>query len=185
VDWVLIGYFPKNVQRVPPWLLAPAVRMICSVSECESSGPDDWILKGLHNELGLYPDEETATSVIPPGDVSRYTLFAYKTIPFFFDKGGKKPFALPDLPVAPIPPGYIRLGYDVVSRKGGIDNFMCSPLSCNSLADNRPVNPYCLVDDPVIAEAWALEFSRPEARCEPGPYHVVEVWARNIPSLDK
>jgi hypothetical protein len=184
MDWIPIGYFPKKVQP-PNWPKNTVVREICSVSECVSSGPEDWILKWRHNEMGFYPDEETAMSVIPPGDVSSYTLFAYKTTPFFFDNGKRKPFVLPELPVAPIPPGYTRLGYDVVSKHPGIANFDHSPLSCNNVAVDSPINRFCLLTDADTAEAWALKFSKPECRCEPGPYHVVEVWAKNIPSLDK
>ena len=56
----------------------------------------------------------------------------------------------------------------------GSPSFFCSPLSCNGMAEEYPVNRYCLVDDPDTALAMARDFAT--GNCEPGPYCVVEVW---------
>ena len=42
------------------------------------------------------------------------------------------------------------------------------------MAEEYPVNRYCLVDDPDTALAMARDFAT--GNCEPGPYCVVEVW---------
>jgi hypothetical protein len=55
-----IGYFPKHVLTRPDWLKAAGVLEVCSVSECVSPGPDDWISHWAHNDLWLYNDEATA-----------------------------------------------------------------------------------------------------------------------------
>lgn len=65
------------------------------------------------------------------------------------------------------------LGCDVVSRSTG-SFFECSPLSCNRLATDRPVNTYCLLDR--LEDALGLARRCEPAGCEPGPYHVLRVW---------
>ena len=72
---------------------------------------------------------------------------------------------------------YIRIGYDVVERNAsmGILGFGCSPLSCNGMAENIPVNEFCLLNDLESALATAHRFDAEKP--EPGPYVVIEVLA--------
>ncbi len=56
----------------------------------------------------------------------------------------------------------------------GSPSFFCSPLSCNGMAAEYPVNRSCLVDDLETAVTMARDFAT--GNCEPGPYCVVEVW---------
>ncbi len=81
----------------------------------------------------------------------------------------------------PLDGSFINLGYDLVSREchtlvsptcGG--QFGHSPLSCNHLAESVPTNRYCLLD--TAEEAFALAPTLESSGCEPGPYHIVEVW---------
>jgi len=53
--------------------------------------------------------------------------------------------------------------------------FGCSPLTCNSMAENIPVNEFCLLDvlESALATAQRFEIEKPE----PGPYFVIEVLA--------
>ena len=46
--------------------------------------------------------------------------------------------------------------------------------SCNYMAEEYPVNRFCLVDDLDTALAMVHDFAT--GNCEPGPYCVVEVW---------
>ena len=88
------------------------------------------------------------------------------------------------LTAIPIPDGFSRLGYDAVVRDVGKTegelnfppSFGCSPLSCNGMAEEYPVNRYCLVDDLDTAVPMARHFAT--GNCEPGAYCVVEVWRR-------
>ena len=57
-----------------------------------------------------------------------------------------------------------------------VPSFGCSPLSCNYMAQEYPVNRHCLVDDLVTAQAMARDFAT--GNCEPGSYCVVEVWTQ-------
>jgi hypothetical protein len=64
-------------------------------------------------------------------------------------------------------------GFDVVSFDSGTDPG-CSPLSCNSLADELPVNEHCLFA--TFQEAKdALETGKFK-NCEPGPYRIFAVY---------
>jgi hypothetical protein len=73
-----------------------------------------------------------------------------------------------------LPPGYRSLGFDVAGKLDyGIWGFGCSPLSCNGLATEYPVNAHCLLDDLDAAFAAAQRFSIEKP--EPGKYIVAEV----------
>lgn len=170
----LFGYFPKIVIREPDWLKeAPVVEEICSVSNCISKAPPDWIDRWKHNKMWMYDSPELAWSVVPEQDRGRYTLFAYRILPHLFNESGETELVLPDLSVVPIPDEFSRIGYDAVSRSCGT-NFECSPLSCNHMAPEYPVNKHCLVDNLDTAVTMARTFAR--GNCEPGPYCVIEVW---------
>jgi hypothetical protein len=174
---ILIGYFPKRTKRKPEWLEAAGVVEICSVSCCISEEPEEWIDKWLHNDMWVYDSPELAWSVVPEAARPEYDLFAYKLFPVVFENQERKPFALPEIHPQPLSDSFRKLGYDAVSRFAGAA-FECSPLSCNSMADEVPVNRYCLFDEPEIALQKAADFEA--SGCEPGPYFVVEVWRRAV-----
>lgn len=72
------GYFVRQIVARPREMVAPGVREICSVSECMSSGPDEWIQRWLHNGWGWFNRVPDALGVVPPGQESVYRLFAYR-----------------------------------------------------------------------------------------------------------
>ncbi len=170
---ILIGYFPKRTMKRPEWLKAMSVDEVCSVSECVSRGPANWIDNWRHNEMWVYDSPELASSVVPEAERNEYDLYAYKILPVVFDEGSQQPFAVPELEVQPLPGAFERLGIDVVSRSFG-NCFDHSPLSCNGMAEHVAMNRHCLVEDVETAFRLAAEFEA--GGCEPGPYHVVEVW---------
>lgn len=175
----LVGYFAKRIRRPPGWLVGlPLVEQIASVSECISPGPDGWIDAWKHNEMWLFDDEHTTIELVPPDDRPQYSLFAYKMLPMVILDGAHHALSIPRLHVEPLADDYVLLGYDAVSRSAGTA-FECSPLSCNLRATDFPVNKYCLVDSLPDAIQMAAAFSRGQA--EPGPYVVVEVWAKGAP----
>jgi hypothetical protein len=80
---------------------------------------------------------------------------------------------------------YESLGFDVVGVGDGSFFFECSPLSCNGVAAEQPVNRFCLIDDPARALALARDFSHPDSRVEPAwAYGVVEVFALVTSALE-
>jgi len=173
MNFVLIGYFPKIVVVKPEWLKdVPIIEDIYSVSDCISTAPPNWIDQWKHNEMWKYDTPELAWSVVPKQDRERYSLFAYRILPRLYDASGESTFSLPRLNVSPLPRTYISQGFDAVSRSMGND-FECSPLSCNYMAREYPVNKHCLIADLDTVVTMAKTFA--VANPEPGPYCVVEV----------
>ena len=193
-DTVLIGYLPKRIVDLTGDVDAPrfpGVEEICSVSECFSKSPPDWVDCWLHNtDTWLFDDPGAAWWVVPEAERERYRLYAYRLLPtLFHDSGEETGLTLPEIKAAPIPASFVRIGYDAVEhlteymrRLGKAPeedsslSFGCSPLSCNLMAEEYLANRYCLVDDKDTALAMARDFAI--GNCEPGPYCVVEVWTQ-------
>lgn len=163
----LAGYFPKPAAVPDGWPAAARVDEICSVSTCLNAPPAGWIHRWLHNELGFFNTRADARAVGPG-----LALFAYRLWPFRFAEGRLEALAVPHLAVEPLSADFVSLGFDAVSKSAS-SFFECSPLSCNTMALEIPVNRFCLVDSRPEAAALAERFSR--GNQEPGPYHVLEV----------
>jgi hypothetical protein len=171
------GYFPKKVVPRPDWLEVPSVVEICSVSECMSPGPSDWIDQWKHNtETWLFDTVEAAASVLPAGERDAFTIFGYRFWDGEANEGDVRP--LPSFASPPGPePEFESLGFDAVGHWG--TGFNCSPLSCNHGASKLETNEHCLFKTAEAAIAGAKLFS--SGGWEPGPYWVVEVLRRRVP----
>jgi hypothetical protein len=176
-DPIMIGYFPKITVDRPEWLKNDTVEKICSVSDCFSSGPDDWINQWKHNDLGLFDSEEIALSVVGANS-NKFDMYAYKIYPFEFDTGKTYDFDVP-LTVDCDLKFFRFLGYDAVNRSTG-SNFECSALSCNHGAQDFVVNKYCLFNDFEKAYESTVEISK--GGYEPGPWYLVEVYIKKPPT---
>jgi hypothetical protein len=113
--------------------------------------------------------------VVPEGERARHRLFAYRVGLTRFLKGEPE-VVVPSETVrpSPIPASFVSLGFDAVSKSmDGVLGFECSPLSCNAMANELPVNAHCLFPSEKAATSGAEAFSRSEP--EPGAYYVVEV----------
>ncbi|MDG4666677.1 hypothetical protein [Mycobacterium sp. 236(2023)] len=137
-----------------------------------------------HNVAELHDTEDAAWSVVPEAERYAYTLFAYWVVCVRFDDGNSEPWSpaddWPGLSVCPDLSTYAPIGYDIVNSDFG-GGFDCSPLSCNSVANEQVVNEHCLVDDIEVALELGGLFSSQAASVEPRPYHVVEVLWRMRP----
>jgi hypothetical protein len=169
------GFFAKRVAQKPESLQASAVREICSVSECISSGPEKWIELWLHNDLGWFNRIADALRVIPAGEESHYRVFAYRLYPEVFTKSGRMRLVIPpNVEPEPISGDFRRLGFDSANKSmASVLGLECSPLSCNYMADELPANEFCLFADLSDAIAAAERFAAEQP--EPGDYYVVEV----------
>ena len=169
------GYFSKRILPRPEWLQAPAVREICSVSECMSPGAPNWIERWLHNGLGWFNRRADALVVIPPGCEREYRLFAYRIHPEVFTGRERMPLELPrDVHAEPIPDTFRSLGFDCANRSmPDVLGMECSPLSCNAMAGEFETNEFCLFPALDQAVAGAVRFSVEQP--EPGDYYVIEV----------
>lgn len=168
---ILIGYFPKKRLRTPEWLSGTAADEVCSVSECLAPGPPDWIEHWIHNDWGYFNSAADARSVIPDGD-SEYQLLGLALLPLKFENGDSSAMEMGAPPVEPLPDSFTPLGFDVVSKSASF-SFECSPLSCNLMAQQIPVNRYCLLDELEQAMQAATRFSIEQP--EPGAYYVIQV----------
>lgn len=183
IELRLAGYFPKSVVPTPEWLAwveRPDIVGVCSVSHCVSDPPDDWVDHWLHNWLGLFNEPEKGRRVLTPADPPM-RMFAYRVSTVRFVNGCPEAWAWPDdaKPVT-LPADYVSLGFDAVHKyMDGILGFECSPLSCNGLAKEWPVNRHCLLDDLETAIKAAEQFSIDQP--EPGMYYVAEVFAEPEP----
>lgn len=173
----LIGYFPKCTVQRPDWLKAAGVEEICSVSTCIAEAPNGWIDQWRHNEMWVYDTPELAWSVVPDAARADFHVYGHRLFPVQFDEGQQRPFEIPKVDAALLPVSFERLGLDMVSRSCGT-SYECSPLSCNHMAEHVAANRYCLVDDVDVAFRLAAEFEA--SGCEPGPYHVIEVWRKRL-----
>jgi hypothetical protein len=200
---ILVGYFPKRRPDPPkglPFPTAPNVTDLASTAHYLSDGPANWTDQWRHNEMWFFDSEALARKVAaeaieihiepdprrdPPWRVKlsreigcAYDFYAYKVFPCCFVDGRREAFAPPSLNCEPLPADYERLGYDAVNRTC-CPHFECAPLCCNGMAQEIPVNRFCLIDEPERALQVARDFS--VRKPEPGTYFVLEVWRKVSP----
>ena len=172
------GFFMKRIEQAPEGMRLPGVREICSASHCISSAAENWIESWLHNDLGWFNRIADAQSVVRPEHGTGFRLFAYRLHPQKFTADGRVPIVLPeDVRPEAIGPEFRSLGFDASSKTmDSVLGFECSPLSCNAMAEEIPVNEYCLFAtlDEAIAGAERFVLEQPE----PGDYYVIEVLER-------
>ncbi len=174
---LFVGFFPKITARLPDWLDNQSVTEICSVSNCISDGPEQWIRRWKHNEFGFFDDERLAYDVMDRVP-SEFDLYAYKLFPLRCLGDKVEEITLSGEP-RPLPADYDFLGYDIVTHSTS-SFFECSPLSCNHAAEVYAVNEFCLIADQVAAYQTLLEISR-AGTYEPGPYYLFEVYRKKKP----
>ncbi len=168
---ILIGFFPKKTARPDSWFGETNVEEICSVSNCISKGPENWINHWKHNTIWWMYDTEEAAREIARDDTVLYDIYAYRLFPVKFESGREELITIASEASGDLR-GYDILGYDIVSRSEGT-NFECSPLSCNKGCAEFAVNRFCLIDE--LEEAWRIAVliskdSNDKGTWEPGPY---------------
>ncbi len=183
-DWVLLGYRAREKCPKPDWLTVDNVEEIASVSTCiVPSIAVPWTPQA-QNMMGFHATPEEAKHSV---DTNRYFIDGYRLLDVQYQEGVPRKQTIAECFRAsmsedarevrdlrlPIAKGFRILGYDAVSRSVGL-SFQHSPLPCNGMAKEIPVNRYCLIDRLEDAIEAARRFSIGEA--EPGTYYVVEVW---------
>lgn len=178
---VFIGFLARKVPPRPDFLARAPIDDVCSVSECLSPGAPDPNYR--RNSAGFYDTEALAWSLVPEAEADAYTLFAYRALSIRFDGEDSEPWSpadeWPGLAAHGDLSAYAPIGYDIVSCSGGAGvEFECSPLSCNSIANEQAVNQHCLVDDVEVAMELGRLFAGEGVPVEPGSYFVIEVLRR-------
>lgn len=175
---IAAGYMLKKVSPRPSWIRAAAVNDIHSVSSCCSQNFADYVAHWRHNGYWLFnrPADMDEIAKQTGVDRSELTLFYYEDYEQQFDEWGKvwSLFAPESsFPTQVESPTLANLtGFDVVSFSAG-SGPECSPLSCNSLADEMPVNRHCLFE--TFEEAKVELESGKFDDSEPGPFRIFAV----------
>jgi hypothetical protein len=173
---LLVGFFPKITMPRPEWLRVPSVQEICSVSNCISAGPPNWVEQWQHNSLGFYDSEEIALALVADEPEHRYDLYAYELFLVAANAGKLEDFEI-DIAIGQVPSDYEFLGYDVATKSVSAF-FECSPLSCNGAAADFGTNRYCLLDGQSQADAALLQMSI--VKYEPGLCYLFRVHRQKI-----
>jgi len=179
ITHVFVGYLLKRTALRPDFVKNENVVEIASVSGCISAKPKDWITRWRHNELGFYNSEALAKSVLGEDERENepaFDLYAYALYQICAD-AGKVEFLNLTTDAEELPSNYEFLGYDVIS-KAYSDFFECSPLSCNNLAAEVPVNRYCLIDQEADAFRLLTDMGAKYKGVEAGPYYLFRVYRR-------
>jgi hypothetical protein len=177
-----VGYMVKRVAIRPDFLKAVDVVDVYSLSSCVNDDFADYIDYCKHNGYWLFDSSEAIQSLATEHSIElRETLlFYYEVYELQFDGKDWVPFA-PEQSVGTnvVPPAKKRLeGFDVATFSAG-NAPECSPLSCNSLAEELPVNSHCLFS--TFEEAETQLSSGAFDGCEPGPYRIFAVYSVDWP----
>jgi hypothetical protein len=186
---VFLGYCAKQIWTPKgDWCGSwpPHILEIGSVSDCLSERPPSWQENWDFNRSSFWNDEASALATVPVGGIG-FRMHCYRLVPLLFSGGMPRVVeaselfteTLPDLPVSNNVSSYQPLGFDVVETSPL--GFGCSPLSCNGMAAEIPVNRYCLIADLEMALDVGQRFGVEQP--EPGPYVVVEVLRRSSGDL--
>lgn len=176
------GYMLKIVLVRPSSIKTDRVTDIFAVSPCCSRNFTDYISYWQHNGFWLFNKPSDMDDIVARKNISRdgLKLFYYEVYERQFDEVDMRWSSF--TPEASFvtnvkKPRNARLeGFDVVSFAVGT-NPDCSPLSCNALADELPVNAHCLFE--TFQEAKdALEAGKFN-HSEPGPFRIFSVYSVN------
>jgi hypothetical protein len=177
-----VGYLAKRVVPKPEFLKAPQVVDIFSVSNCVNDDFADYIGYWKHNGYWLFDSPEIMRGLAEEHAISLdgISLFYYEAYELEFDGRSWSPVtAEPSLETRVSPPLHRRLeGFDVVTffARNAPE---CSPLSCNSLAEEVPTNSHCLFESFEQAETALNKGVFEEG--EPAPYRIFAVYSVDWP----
>jgi len=176
-----VGYMYKRIAAKPDWLKAETVVDVYSLSHCVSNDFADYINFWKHNGYWLFDSpkviEELATT--ENIDLSGTSLFYYEAYEFEFDENSNQWLTFKPEPLfatdVRIPTNMHLEGFDVTTFYAHTSP-ECSPLSCNSLATEIPVNQHCLFN--TFAEAKNAIDGGLFKNSEPGPYRIFSVYTQ-------
>jgi len=174
------GYMAKRVSQKPEHLKATEVKDIYSVSACISEDFTDYVSYWKHNGYWFFDSPEVILAVAQENSiaVADASLFYYEVYELEFDGKNWNAYA-PNFAANVIPPPSKKLkGFDVVTFFAR-SSPECSPLSCNSMANEVPTNAHCLLAS--FEEAEMLLNSGVFNNSEPGPYRIFSVYSVEWP----
>jgi hypothetical protein len=172
------GYMAKRVCKRPDWLNAAQVADVYSVSSCVSEDFGDYISNWKHNGYWFFDSPQIIKSVAEENSIQLEgtSLFYYEAYEMEFDEGRWNHWsAEPSFPTNVVLPSRKQFeGFDVVIFSVRT-NPGCSPLSCNSMAEELHTNAYCLFESFDEAQRSLDRGSFKSA--ELGPYRIFSVYS--------
>jgi hypothetical protein len=174
------GYMAKKIAKRPDYVTGENVIDVYSVSHCISDNFANYFPFWKHNGYWLFNRTDVIQQLADENriDMSGARFFYYEIHERQYDEDKKswtefKPEAsfLTDVRV---PPEKQLEGFDVVSFWSGT-SAEHSPLSCNNLAQDVPVNRHCLLRSLDECKSH-LESGRFDD-CEPGPFRIFAVYS--------
>ena len=176
------GYLAKRVARKPEFLKAPDVVDIFSVSNCVSADFAEYIQYWEHNSHWLFDSPEIIRRIAAKHSIALEdtSLFYYEVFELEYHERSWLPAAVGSSPLAHVSlPEHKRLeGFDVVTffARNAPE---CSPLSCNSMAEEVATNSHCLFA--TFDEAQSSLNAGIFDDSEPGPYRIFAVYSVDWP----
>lgn len=173
------GYMAKRVVSKPDWLKANGVEDIYSVSGCLSKDFVDYIKFWKHNGYWFFDSPEVIEQVAREQsiDLAGTTMFYYEVYEQEFDETKRHWFPYEKEPSFTTnirrPRKKTLAGFDIVTSVAR-NSPECSPLSCNSLANEIQTNAHCLLPDFDTTKRLVEtgRFNNSEA----GPYRIYAVY---------
>jgi hypothetical protein len=173
-----LGYLYKRTVSCPDWLHMQQVQEMVALAGCITSTFCDYIPFWRHNGWWLFDSPDIMNELARERgiDLSGMTLFYYEAFPEQYDEeqsawrtfGPERSFVTQVEP----PSQATLLGFDVVTFS--MQNMPeHSPLSCNGLAQEIPVNQFALLES-LDAAQNALNQGR-FRNSEPGPYRIISI----------
>jgi len=182
LSMIPVGYMAKRVCGKPDSLKAPHVVDIYSVSDCMNQNFVDYIQYWKHNGYWLFDSPQIIQSLAADHSIQMegLSLFFYEVHEEEYEGGRWSSFLPePSFPTNIVPPARKALeGFDVVTFSARTSP-ECSPLSCNSMAEELPTNAHCLF--PTFEDANANLANGAFKDCEPGPYRIFAVYSVDWP----
>ncbi len=183
-DMIPVGYMAKNVSARPDWLKSGLVSDIFSVSDCTSHDFDYYINYWEHNGFWFFDSPMSIIKLATENSIELKgtKLFFYEAHPLEFDDVVSKWIAFDKeesfTTNIQLPDQTNLEGFDIVTYSQGTTH-ECSPLSCNSLAEQFPTNQHCLLSSFQIATEL-LETGKFKDS-ESGPFRIFAVYSTNWP----
>ncbi|HEX2592204.1 MAG TPA: hypothetical protein VHL34_11950 [Rhizomicrobium sp.] len=174
-----LGYMLVEVKAKPDWIDSDVVEQVYSACGCcVSPFFMDYIPLWKHNGWWLFDNPVVLKQIASENgcDLSKLKLFYYEAFEQeFVEEAGWRAIA-PEASLetsVKVPSHKTLQGYDVVTFTVQTSP-ESSPLSCCNLAEDFPVNRFCLLDSFEMAHEAAERFA--EIDCEPGPYRIFAVY---------
>lgn len=172
------GYMYKRTAPNPGWFENGAFAEIYSASACVSDRFCDYIHHWMHNGFWFFDRPQIMHEVAEREGVELdgFTLLYYEAFEQQFDEKTRAWEPLGEMlrPLKVKPPAHKQFhGFDIACFQCG-NQAECSPLACNSLWRDAPVNDHCLLAT-LEQTKEALESDLFKG-AEPGPYRILAVY---------